>query len=147
MPMHDLSKDMIHMHPSASHFGDMLNLARSHAAACIEESFNYNQQRWDKTHKKPEFKIGDLVLVSTLNFKWEGPRKLKDSFVGPFVIKALHRENAVEVIFTGDFDRKHPTFPVSLIKPYVKSDKDKLPIRNDIKVNIPPYQDLTRPDV
>ena len=30
-------------------------------------------------------------------------------------------KNAVEVILTGEFERKHPVFPVSLLKPYKKA--------------------------
>jgi hypothetical protein len=46
---------------------------------------------------------------------------MSDSFAGPFVVKALHGKNAAEVILTGEFSRKHPTFPVSLIKPYIEA--------------------------
>ncbi|MBW0548822.1 hypothetical protein O181_088537 [Austropuccinia psidii MF-1] len=36
---------------------------------------------------EPDFKEGDQVLVSTLNFKnLEGPKKMRDSFVEPFTI-------------------------------------------------------------
>ena len=45
----------------------------------------------DKTHKSPDLKVGDLVLAPMVNFNnIAGPRKLTDSFAGPFVIKALH---------------------------------------------------------
>ena len=82
--------------------------------------------RWDKTHTEPDFKIGDQVLISTVNFNnLQGPKKLQDSFVGPFVVTKLHGRNAVEVILTGEFERKHPVFPVSLLKPYHTTDKDK----------------------
>jgi hypothetical protein len=55
------------------------------------------------------------VLISTVNFNnIKGPKKLKNAFVEPFVVKALHGANAVEVELSGDMERKHPTFPVSL---------------------------------
>ena len=66
---------------------------------------------------------------------------MRDSYVGPFTIKQLHGKNAVEFILTGELDRKNPTFPVSLIKPYVSSDNEKFPLRKtNIKVVIPPLE-------
>ncbi|MBW0551870.1 hypothetical protein O181_091585 [Austropuccinia psidii MF-1] len=52
---------------------------------------------------------------------------LQDSFEGTFVIKALHGENAVEVELSEELRKKHPTFPVSLIKPYKSSDSENFP--------------------
>ncbi|MBW0464693.1 hypothetical protein O181_004408 [Austropuccinia psidii MF-1] len=66
------------------------------AAKCIAEAKEYNKQRWDKTHMEPDFKEGDQVLVSTLNFdNLKGPKKMRDSFVGPFNIIKLIGKNAV----------------------------------------------------
>ncbi|MBW0464170.1 hypothetical protein O181_003885 [Austropuccinia psidii MF-1] len=57
------------------------------ASKCIAESKEYNKQRWDKTHMEPDLKEGDQVLVSTLSFNnLKGPKKMRDSFVGPFTI-------------------------------------------------------------
>ena len=81
------------------------------------------------------------MLVSTTDFnKIKGCKKLKDSFAGPFVIKALHGENAVEVELSEELGNKHPTFPVSLIKPYKSSDAEKFPLRNKIPQVIPPIE-------
>ncbi|MBW0469751.1 hypothetical protein O181_009466 [Austropuccinia psidii MF-1] len=67
---------------------------------------------------EPDFKEGDQVLVSTLNFNnLKGTKEIRGSFVGPFTIIKLRGENAVEVKLTEDFSRKHPVFPVSLVKP------------------------------
>ncbi|MBW0516234.1 hypothetical protein O181_055949, partial [Austropuccinia psidii MF-1] len=41
-------------------------------------------------------------------------------------------KNAVEVKLTEEFSRKHPVFPVSLVKPYFQTDKGKLPSRKKI---------------
>jgi hypothetical protein len=119
----------------------MFDNARKHAEQSIVESTNYNKERWDKSHKEPEFKVADQVLISTNNFtKLAGPKKMRDSFAGLFVIKALHGKNAVEVILTGEFSRKHPTFPVSLIKPYNSPDPEKFPLRQKVRVVIPPIE-------
>ncbi|MBW0532599.1 hypothetical protein O181_072314 [Austropuccinia psidii MF-1] len=79
---------------------------------------------------EPDFKEGDQVLVSTLNFNsLKGPKNMRDSFLGPYTIIKLIGRNAVEVKLTEDYSRKHPVFPVSLHKPYLQTDKDKFPSR------------------
>ncbi|MBW0583910.1 hypothetical protein O181_123625 [Austropuccinia psidii MF-1] len=107
----------------------------------MEDSSAYAKDKWDKSHATLNFKVGDLVVVSTTNFNnIKGFKKLKDSFAGPFVIKALHGENAVEVELSEELSNKHPTFPVSLIKPYKSSDAEKFPLRNKIPQAIPPVE-------
>ncbi|MBW0462726.1 hypothetical protein O181_002441 [Austropuccinia psidii MF-1] len=79
---------------------------------------------------EPDFKEGDQVLVSTLNFiNLKGPKKMNHSFLGPFTIIKLIGKNAVEVKLTEEFFRKHPVFPVSLVKPYFQTEEDKFPSR------------------
>ncbi|MBW0514387.1 hypothetical protein O181_054102 [Austropuccinia psidii MF-1] len=86
--------------------------------------------------------IRHLVLVSTLNFNnIKGPKKLKDSFAGPFMMKALHGPNAVQLELTGELMNKHQNFPVSLIKPYSSSDKELFPPRNKSPLEIPPLEE------
>ncbi|MBW0503846.1 hypothetical protein O181_043561 [Austropuccinia psidii MF-1] len=114
-----LKKDLVDIHPTESSFKIMLDKKRHHANKCMQESFKYSKERWDEIHKPPHFKVGDLVLVSTLNFNnIKGPKKLKDSFAGPFMIKALNGPNAVQLELTGELMNNQPTFPVSLINPY-----------------------------
>ncbi|MBW0491086.1 hypothetical protein O181_030801 [Austropuccinia psidii MF-1] len=79
---------------------------------------------------EPDFEEGDQVLVSTLNFNTlKGPKKMRDSFVGPFTIIKLIGKDAVEVKLTEEFSRKHPIFPVSLVKPYFQTEENKFPSR------------------
>ncbi|MBW0582443.1 hypothetical protein O181_122158 [Austropuccinia psidii MF-1] len=79
---------------------------------------------------EPDFKEGDQVLVSTLNFNnLKGPKKMRDSFVGPFTIIRLIGKKAVEVKLTEEFSRKHRVFPVILVKPYFQTEEDKFPSR------------------
>ncbi|MBW0579429.1 hypothetical protein O181_119144 [Austropuccinia psidii MF-1] len=124
LPADTLWKDLIDIHPTASSFKIMLDKVIHHSKQSINDAFKYSKQKWDKSHKVPDFKVGDLVLVSTLKFNnIKGPKKLKDSYVGPFVIVALHVENGVQVESSGELENKHPTLPVSLIKPYQPADK------------------------
>ncbi|MBW0508621.1 hypothetical protein O181_048336 [Austropuccinia psidii MF-1] len=79
---------------------------------------------------EPYFKEEDQVLVSTLSFNnLKGPKKMRDSFVGPITIIKLIRKNEVEVKLTKEFSRKHPVFPLSLVKPYFQTEEDKFPSR------------------
>ncbi|MBW0591522.1 hypothetical protein O181_131237 [Austropuccinia psidii MF-1] len=109
----------------------MLDKARHHANRFMKDFFKYAKGRWEKSHKPPDFKIGDLVLVSTINSNnIKGPNKLKDSFAGPFMIRALHGPNAGQLEITGELMNKHPSFPVNLIKAYSSSDKELFPLIN-----------------
>ncbi|MBW0568746.1 hypothetical protein O181_108461, partial [Austropuccinia psidii MF-1] len=119
-----LRKDLIDIHLTASRFKKILDKVKYHAKQSMNNAFYYAKQKWDKSHKVPDLKVGDLVLVSTLNFDdIKGPKKLKYSYVGPFVIVALPGANAVQVELSGELENKHPTFPVSLINPYQPADK------------------------
>ncbi|MBW0549060.1 hypothetical protein O181_088775 [Austropuccinia psidii MF-1] len=131
LPVDHLKKNLLTIHPTAKDFHDMWKRACDTAAKCIAEAKEYNKQRWDKSHMKPEFK-GDQVLVSTMNFNnLKGPKKMRDSFVGPFTINKLIGKNAVEVKLTEEFSKKHPVFPVSLVNPYFQTEEDKLPSRKN----------------
>ncbi|MBW0590921.1 hypothetical protein O181_130636 [Austropuccinia psidii MF-1] len=108
----------------------------------MKDSFKYAKEKWEKSHKPPEFKIGDLVLVSTLNFNnIKGPKKFKDSFAGPFMRNALHGPNAMQLELTGELMNKHPTFRVNLINPYSSSDKELFLLRNKPPLQIPPLEE------
>ncbi|MBW0514460.1 hypothetical protein O181_054175 [Austropuccinia psidii MF-1] len=78
---------------------------------------------------EPDFKEGDQVLVYTLNFNnLKGPKKMRESFVGPFVIIQMIGKNLVDVRLTEEFSRKNPVFAVSLVKPYFQRGEDKFPL-------------------
>ncbi|MBW0552634.1 hypothetical protein O181_092349 [Austropuccinia psidii MF-1] len=102
LPADTLRKDLIEVYPKASRFKTILDKVKHHAKQSMNDTLDYAKQKWDKSHKVPDFKVGDLVLVSTLNFdNIKGPKKLKDSYVGPFVIVALHGTNSVQVELSG----------------------------------------------
>ncbi|MBW0494581.1 hypothetical protein O181_034296 [Austropuccinia psidii MF-1] len=141
LPADTLRKGLIEIHHTASSFKVILDKVKNHGKQSMNDAFDYAKQKWDKSHKQPDFKVGDLVLVSTLNFNnIKGPKKLKDSYVGPFVIVSLHGTNAVQVELSGELENKHPTFPVSLIKPYQPTDKELFPLRNLTPLTVPPVE-------
>ncbi|MBW0476246.1 hypothetical protein O181_015961 [Austropuccinia psidii MF-1] len=118
------------------------------ASKCIAEAKEYNKNRYEKTHMEPDFKGGDQVLVSTLNFNnLKGPNKIIDSFLGTLNIIKLIWKNAVEVRLTEEFSRKHPVFPVSLVKPYFQTGEYRFPSRKKASIpqNIEEVEDSSGP--
>jgi len=56
----------------------------------------------DRNRKKTEeYKVGDKVLISTKNFLMElmkrATKKLMEKYIGPYVVKKIVSENAVEL--------------------------------------------------
>ncbi|MBW0494203.1 hypothetical protein O181_033918 [Austropuccinia psidii MF-1] len=100
LPVYHLKKNLLTVHHTAKEFHEMWKRACDAAAKCIADTIYYNKQRYDKTHMEPDFKEGDQV------------------------------ENAVDAILTEEFSRKHPVFPVSLVKPYFQTGEDKFLSRN-----------------
>ncbi|MBW0566525.1 hypothetical protein O181_106240 [Austropuccinia psidii MF-1] len=141
LPTGTMRKDLIEIHPTDFSFKIMLDKVKHHAKQSIDDAFGYAKQNWDKSHKVPHFKVGDLVLVSTFNFNnIKGPKKLKDSYVGPFFIVASHGTNAVKVELSGELENKQPAFPVSLVNPYQPADKELFPLRNPTPLTVPPVE-------
>ncbi|MBW0518926.1 hypothetical protein O181_058641 [Austropuccinia psidii MF-1] len=111
----------------------MLEKSKHHTHRFMQDSFKYAKERWGKSHKPPDLKVGDLVLVSTSNFNnIKGLKKFKDIFSRPLMIRALHGANAVQLELTGKLVNKHPAFPVSLIKAYSSNDKELFPLINKL---------------
>ncbi|MBW0568543.1 hypothetical protein O181_108258 [Austropuccinia psidii MF-1] len=140
LPVDTLTTDVVYIHPSASSFKLLLAKVRHHVNQSMNDAFEYAKEKWDKSHKTPDFKVGDLILVSSLNFNnvKESRNKFKYSFSGPFIIKALHGTNAVQVELSGELENKNPPFPVSLVKHYTSSDKELFPLRNETPLKVPP---------
>ncbi|MBW0541137.1 hypothetical protein O181_080852 [Austropuccinia psidii MF-1] len=113
LPYDTLKKDLVDIHPTADSFKLMLDKARHHANRLSTPNVNHIK----------------------------GQKKLKDSFAGPFMMKALHGPNYVKLELTGELMNKHPDFPISLIKPYSSSDKEFLPLRNKPPLEIPPLEE------
>ncbi|MBW0507912.1 hypothetical protein O181_047627 [Austropuccinia psidii MF-1] len=61
LPYDTLKKDLVDIHPIARSSKIMLEKARHHENRCMQDSFKYAKERWDKSHKPPEFKLGGFV--------------------------------------------------------------------------------------
>ncbi|MBW0520854.1 hypothetical protein O181_060569 [Austropuccinia psidii MF-1] len=80
---------------TAASFKGILDKASNNSVRCMVDSLSYSKDKWDKSKSTPDFKVGDLVLVSTTQLNnIKGLKNLKDSFSGPFFIKALHEQNS-----------------------------------------------------
>jgi len=68
-----------------------------------------------------EYKVGDMVLLSTKELKWQmiGRRtnKLMERFVGPYRVKGIISSNAIELELPSSV-RIHPVVNVSRIRRY-----------------------------
>ncbi|MBW0512371.1 hypothetical protein O181_052086 [Austropuccinia psidii MF-1] len=143
LPADSLRNDLVEIHPTASSFKIMFDKVKHHSKQSTNDAFDYAKQKWDKSHEVPDFKVGDLVLFTTFNFNnIKGPKKVKDSYVGPFFIVASHGNNSVQVELSGELENKHPNFPVSLIKPYKPAEKEFLPLRNPTPLIVPPVEQI-----
>ncbi|MBW0557433.1 hypothetical protein O181_097148 [Austropuccinia psidii MF-1] len=110
-PVDHLKKNLLTIHPTAKELFEMWKRDCDTAARCIPEAKEYNKRRWDKPHMEPDFKEGDHVRVSKLNFNnLRVPKKMRDSFVGPFTIIKLIGKNAVEED-TFPSRKRNPTTP------------------------------------
>jgi len=68
--------------------------------------------------KREEYKVGDLVLLSTKDLKWQmkGRRseKLTECFVGPYKVKGIVSSNAIELELPNSI-KIHPVVNVSRV--------------------------------
>ncbi|MBW0522395.1 hypothetical protein O181_062110 [Austropuccinia psidii MF-1] len=86
LPEDTLRKDFIEIHPTASSFKIMLDEVKHHEIIRMNDTFEYEKHNWYKSHKLPDFKVGDLGVVSTLNLhNIKGPKKLKYSYTETFI--------------------------------------------------------------
>ncbi|MBW0536887.1 hypothetical protein O181_076602 [Austropuccinia psidii MF-1] len=81
-----------------------------------------------------------IILDKVKHHAKQSPKKLKDSYVGPFIIVDLHGINAVQVELSGELEHKHPTFPVSFIKPYQPAHKELFHLSNPTHLAVPPVE-------
>ncbi|MBW0522650.1 hypothetical protein O181_062365 [Austropuccinia psidii MF-1] len=63
-----LKKNLVDICLTSSSFKLLLDKVRHHAKKSMNNAFEYAKQKLDKSHKNPEFKVGDLIILSTLNF-------------------------------------------------------------------------------
>ncbi|MBW0546728.1 hypothetical protein O181_086443 [Austropuccinia psidii MF-1] len=61
LPYDTLKKYLVDINPKENSFKIMLDKERHHAKKFMQGSFKYAKERWYKSHKPPDFELGDLV--------------------------------------------------------------------------------------
>jgi len=78
--------------------------------------------------KGEEYKVGDLVLLSTKNLKWqmEGRRseKLTEHFVDPYKVKGIVSSNAIELELPNSI-KIHPVVNINRVRLYKSQIKEQ----------------------
>ncbi|MBW0568179.1 hypothetical protein O181_107894 [Austropuccinia psidii MF-1] len=62
LPVDSLKKYLVDIHPTSSGFKLWLDKLRHHVNQSMNYAFEYAKQKWYKSHKTLEFKVGDLIL-------------------------------------------------------------------------------------
>ncbi|MBW0501711.1 hypothetical protein O181_041426 [Austropuccinia psidii MF-1] len=113
--------------------------------AILEKGWNprlpYRTLKKDLVDIYPTASSCKIILEKARHHANGCPKKLKNSFAGLFMIKALHGPNSVQLKLTGELMNKHPTFILSLIKPYSSSDKELFTLRNKPPIKLPPLEE------
>ncbi len=83
------------------------------------------QKKYADRHRRdvPDFKDGDLVLLSTKHLRLTGPRKFWPRWVGPFSVVQKIGQLSYKLQLPEVYSRLHPVFHTSLLKPYFTADK------------------------
>jgi len=118
---------------AAGKFVKKIRKIQEEAKAALEKAQEEMKKFADRKREEgEEYKVGDLVLLSTKDLKWKmkGRRseKLTEHFVGPYKIKRIISSNAVQLELPKSI-RIHPIVNVSrvqLYKPQVERQK-KIP--------------------
>jgi len=107
----------------AERFAKRMEEVQSEAKATLTKAQEEMRRYTDrKRGEAVEYKVGDLVLLSTRDLKWQMVRqsseKLVERFVGPYKVKAVISSNVVELELSATI-KIHLVVNVSRIKRYV----------------------------
>jgi len=107
----------------AEKFAKKMKEVQGEAKAALAKAQEEMRQYADrKRGEAVEYKVGDLVLLSTRDLKWQmvgqSSEKLVEWFVGPYKIKVIISSNVVELVLPATV-RIHLVVNVSRIKWYV----------------------------
>jgi hypothetical protein len=125
--------------PAAEASADSLQDALIRAKRDMEAAQQRQKAYHDQNKIQISFNPGDMVLLSTKNLRQGAGSKLLPKWLGPFRVTHMVGPNAVKLSLP-EQHRMHPTFHVSLVKPYksdgtvqppgapLTKDHDKVPI-------------------
>lgn len=107
-------------HPAAEEFAKKMEELHKETQAALKKAQDDMRRYADRLRGEvPEYKEGDLVLLSTkdLVFKQRPTRKLMEKFIGPYKIKKVVSKNAVELTLPNTI-KIHPVVNVSRVVMY-----------------------------
>ena len=80
---------------------------------------------YDQKRRDVELKVGEKVLLNTKNIKFtpSSSRKLMPRWIGPYEIVKVVNPVAYKLSLPGPMQRLHDVFHISLLKPFVASDR------------------------
>jgi hypothetical protein len=111
--------------PAAAEMIGAMKADLEQARKQLSKAQAWQKQAYDKRHRKVSFKKGDTVYLSSDNIKLAAAtcNKLKQRWLGPFVVKSVVSPLAYELELPKGLCRLHPVFHVSKLKPARKSSK------------------------
>ena len=118
----------------AEKFAERMRKVQEEAKAALQKAQEDMKQYADRERGEvEEYRIGDLVLLSTQDLKYQmvGRRteKFTEHFVGPYKVKAIISSNTIELELPSTI-KIHPVVNVSRVRKYklqVEGQKKKMP--------------------
>jgi hypothetical protein len=111
--------------PVAAEMVESMKANMDKARAQLTKAQAWQKAQYDKKHRRVVFKKGEKVYLSTehINLAAAVCRKLKQRWVGPYVVKSVVSKLAYELELPRSLSRMHPVFHVSKLKAAHKSSK------------------------
>ncbi|GLI71762.1 hypothetical protein VaNZ11_017080 [Volvox africanus] len=105
--------------PAAKIFAKSFMSRITDAKACLDAVQQRTTEYYNKSKQDVTFSEGQLMLLSTKNLRTlaDGSRKLLPRWIGPYPVMRMVGNVAVELALPADMTI-HPTFHVSLVRPY-----------------------------
>jgi transposase InsO family protein len=109
--------------PAAKDRVEKLHQLRQELRVRLVEAQERMASYYNARHVSKQFKIGDLVKLSTKNLKLKC-RKLSPRWIGPFRVLERIGGQAYRLALPNKYDRLHPVFPVQLLEDYRRRHDD-----------------------
>ena len=109
-------------HEGAEKFAERMKNVQEEAKAALQKAQEEMKRYADRERGEvEEYRVGDLVLLSTKDLKYQMVRRCTDKFterfVGPYKVKAIISSNAIELDLPSTV-RIHPVVNVSRVRQY-----------------------------
>jgi len=110
-------------------FVEKMKKIQKEAKAALEKAQKEMKRFGDRRQEKgEEYKVGDLVLLSMKDLKWQikerRSEKLTECFVGPYKVKGIVSSNAIELELPNSI-KIHPVVNVSRVRLYKSQVKEQ----------------------